>query len=197
MEEGQALRARGDGVVDRPLGRGVAPVHALRVLVHRVLCVVDDEVRPGEPLHVPSVLSVYGRPAPYTGGAGTVSSVRLMVHRVHNDSAVRLEPVAEGERWMVEVARDDAHLADLEAALLEIVESDRRATLRECDGEVGVFHLPGQRRLELLAEAAGRIDIPLVITVEERREEGEPLDVVPVRVRDQEVTPDGLRRRRG
>ncbi len=46
MKEGQAFGARGHGVVHRPLGGGVAPVHPSGILLHRVLRVVDDQVRP-------------------------------------------------------------------------------------------------------------------------------------------------------
>src|SRR5262249_30887783 len=78
-----------------------------------------------------------------------------------------------------------------EAAFDEVVVADRRAELCERHGKVRVLHLTSQRLLELLPEPAGSVDVPFVTAPEERREEREPLDVVPVRVGDHQMAADG------
>src|SRR5262249_9412499 len=120
-----------------------------------------------------------------------IAPMRLVIDRIRNDDPIGFEPVPEGESRMIQVLSDDACLADLEAALGQVVEADRGPTLPDRDRKAGVLHLPRWRRRGLLVEAAWRIDVPLVLTVEERREEREALNVVPVGVRDQEVAAQG------
>ncbi len=55
------------------------------------------------------------------------------------------------------------------------------------DGEVGVVHLGGEHVLERLADAARAVNVPFRIRNEEGREERQTLNVVPMRVRDQDV----------
>src|ERR1700730_17576032 len=56
--ESQSLGARGDRVVDRPLGGRVAPARLLRILRNRVLRIVNDEVRVRKEINVTLVLVV-------------------------------------------------------------------------------------------------------------------------------------------
>jgi len=55
-----------------------------------------------------------------------------------------------------------------------------------------MLHLRGQNRFETLAQATRRIQIPLAALGEDRREEGEALDVIPVGVRDHQMTVHGM-----
>src|SRR4030095_4729264 len=81
--------------------------------------------------------------------------------------------------------------ADGKRASGEIVKANRGAELGEGDGEVVVFHLPGQGPLELLPDCPRSVDVPRVARNEQRREEREPLDVIPVGVGDQQVAVAG------
>jgi len=119
------------------LPRAVAPARLGRVLLRRVLRVVDHEVSAGEEFNVPAVLAgdlagACRRQQPRVG---------LVVRGVHDRDAVGLEPVAERERRVVQVAGRDLEVADREGALDEIVVADGGAELLERDGEVGVLHL--------------------------------------------------------
>src|SRR5262249_60448663 len=78
----------------------------------------------------------------------------------------------------------------------QVMKPDRRAALRERDREIRVLHLSRQGHLELLAETPRGVDVPLVAAGEEGGEERESLDVIPMRVRDQEVTAQRRWRRR-
>src|SRR5262245_41197634 len=118
--------------------------------------------------------------------------MRLVINRVHDRDTVRLETIPERERRMIEVLGDDAGAGDRELALHEIVKPDGRVELFQRHREIGPLHLAGEGRLELLASAAGTstargIEIPLVPGGEERREEWKALDVVPMRVGNQQV----------
>ena len=59
--------------------------------------------------------------------------------------------------------------------------------LLERHGEVRVLHLSGKRALEREAQAARRVDVPLVAGHEERHEKRKALDVVPMRVGEHQV----------
>ena len=185
VKQGQALGAGGEGVVDRPLGRRVTPARLLRILRDRVLSVVNDQVCVGEEFDVTLVLAVPGR-LPIAPGRG-VRGVRLVIHRVDHHVAAGLQAIAEREGRVVQILRGDAHGADREAPLDEIVKTNARPQLREGDGEVVVLHLSGQRPFELLSERPRSIDVPRVPRDEERREKREPLDVIPVGVGDHQM----------
>ena len=125
-----------------------------------------------------------------------MARVRLVVRGVDHCGAVGLEPVAKRETGMVHIACSDAGAAGIEAALPQIVKAQGGAELAETDGEVRVLHLPGHGCLEPLADTFRRVDVPLVPGCEEGREEGKALDVVPVGMRDEQMTADRAGRRR-
>ena len=58
--------------------------------------------------------------------------------------------------------------------------------------EIGVSHLPGQRFAQRLVEASRAIDVPFIARHEKRREKGDALDVIPMCVANEDVTPQGL-----
>ena len=57
----------------------------------------------------------------------------------------------------------------------------------QCDGEVRIVYHRGEHVLERLADAARTVNVPFGVGNEERREEGQTLDMIPVRVRDKDV----------
>src|SRR5262245_15616709 len=134
---------------------------------------------------MPAVLAVqWGLPGEPRRG---VRSVRLVIGRVHDHHAAGLQTVAEGEGRMVQILRDDAHTADRKATFDQIVKARRRPELRERNGKVVVLHLSGQGPFELLPDRTRSVDVPRITRHEERREERETLDVIPVGVRDQQM----------
>src|SRR5262249_60228418 len=103
-----------------------------------------------------------------------------------------LQPIAERERGMVEIARRHLDVVDLEGALDQVVIADRGAELVECDREITVLHLPGERFAQGLAESFGAINVPFVARLEQRREEWNALDVIPMGMTDQDVSAPAL-----
>ena len=184
--ESQSLGARGYRVVDRPLGGRVAPARLLRILRNRVLRVVNDEVRVRKEIDVTLVLLV---PRWLTlGSCRRVRGMRLVIHRVHNRIAAGLQAIAQRESRVIEILRGDAHFTNRKFSLGDIVKANRRCQLRQRDGEVIVLHLTRQRPFELASERPWSIDVPGVAGHEQWCEKGEPLDMIPVRVGDHEMS---------
>ena len=50
------------------------------------------------------------------------------------------------------------------------------------------MHLTGERFAHGLVETLGTVNVPLIARYEERGEEWDPLDVIPVRVADEDMT---------
>jgi len=107
---------------------------------------------------------------------------------------------AERHRRVMEVLRDDPRAADLVRALAELPEGDGGRQLADLDGEIGELHLAGQHVAQRTAAALRTADRDPASGNEERREEGKALDVIPVRVAEENRRRDGrgrLRRERG
>src|SRR5450631_15638 len=88
---------------------------------------------------------------------------------------------------MIEVSRGDMDVANLQRALDEIVVVQRCAEGVKSDRGIGVLHLPRQRFAKGSADTARSVYVPLVTANKKRREKGEALNMVPMRVADQQV----------
>ena len=189
VEQRQAPDSGGHGQVDHILQRAVAPAHVARVLGRRVLAVVDQQVGAGDEFAVPPVarMHVSQHLAQRLAESSRGARMALVVGRVDQHHPVRLDPVTQRERRMVQVTGCHPRLVDHETAFNQVVVTQRRAHRIEVDREIGVLHLPGQRFLQRRAKAARRIHVPLVGAVEQRREERETLDMVPVGMPDEDV----------
>jgi hypothetical protein len=86
---------------------------------------------------------------------------------------------------MIEVLSADRHLANGEGILDEILKGDLGLELVQANREVGVLHLPGQHLGQAVVAPSGCVDSEAVARDEDRPEEGETLDVVPVGVAHQ------------
>ena len=144
---------------------------------------MDDEIGVAQEFDVRDVAALGFVGMAFAG----VRAVRFVIGRVDDARAVRFQPIADGERGVVEILRGDAHVADREPALDHFVKMHVRGERVQRDREVGIIHLPGEHVAQRLAEAARAVDVPLVARDEERREERQTLNVIPVRVRDQDV----------
>src|SRR3954465_11105723 len=113
--------------------------------------------------------------------------MRLVIHRVHNRIAARLQAIAQRESRVIEILRGDAHLSSYEFSLGDIVKANRRWQLRQRDRGGIVFHLTRQRLFELASERSRSINVPRVAGHEQWCEKREPLDMIPMRVGDHEV----------
>ena len=88
---------------------------------------------------------------------------------------------------MVQILRRHSNAPEIKHALRQIVEPDLGVQGLKCDREILVGHLSCEARLELPAAAARGVDLPEVARDEQRREEWESLNVIPMGVRDEEM----------
>src|SRR5437868_4644617 len=162
--------------------RTMAPALAVGIFFIRELGVMNHQVRIREKFAVTPVQFMHLRPL-----AGK-SRVRFVVTSIEYAGAAHLQPIAKGEGGMVQVARGDVDVIDLEATLDEVMKKDASTELIECDWEVNVLHLSGKRVAKRLAETGRPIDIPVTPGNKQRRKKRKSLDVVPMRVTEQDAT---------
>jgi len=83
-------------------------------------------------------------------------------------------------------------IVDIEGALNEVVIANLGSALIERDGEIGILHLPGQGFTQRLAEALGAVYVPFVAGRKKRTKEWDALDMIPMRMADQDVAAQPL-----
>src|SRR5687767_3326625 len=93
----------------------------------------------------------------------------------------------------MEVLRDDPRATDLVRSLAELLERDGGRKLADVDGEIGELHLAGQDFAQGSSAPFRAADRDPGAGNEERGEEREPLNVIPMRVTEQNRHRDGLR----
>jgi hypothetical protein len=116
----------------------------------------------------------------------------FVVTGIDDGNAVSLKPVAQGKRRVVEVLGADVDVANLEAALHEIMVPHMGIELLECDGKIRVLHLPCECFTQGLHKTPRGIDIPLVARYKKWGKEGYALYVVPMRMADEEMATQRL-----
>src|SRR6266568_5557039 len=94
---------------------------------------------------------------------------------------------------MVQPHRLNGRVAELNLAFLNVIEIAMRLHLAHIHGKVGrshlLFHHPLQR-----PGSAGTMEVKTILrAVIKRSEEGDPLDVVPMKMRNEDVSRDGMR----
>src|SRR5678816_954507 len=161
--------------------RTVAPAFVVGIFFIRELGVMNHQIRTREKFAVTPVEFMHLRPL-----AGN-SRVRFVVTSIDHAGAAHLQPIAEGEGRMVQVARGDVDVIDLETTLDEVMKKDAGTELIECDREVNVLHLSGKRLAKRLAEPGRPIDIPVTPGNKQRRKKRKSLDVIPMRVTEQDA----------
>src|SRR5262249_58218734 len=118
---------------------------------------------------------------------------RLVIGGVGDGGATARDPVRNRRRRVIQVLGLDQQVADTKEALVELGEVDARAQVAQLHREVRVFHLPGHRLFESALEAQWRVDVQLRAGYEGGDKERKALDVIPVRVPDEEVKAGRLR----
>ena len=126
-----------------------------RVFGGRVLRIVDEQICVLEEIGMPQILP---RDLPLTGRQN--ARIGLVVTRVDDCDAVRLQAIAERERGMIEVLGRHSDVTDIEGAFDQVVIANGGVEPIERDGKIGVLHLPGERLAQGLVEALGTVDVP-------------------------------------
>ena len=166
------------GIVER----AVPPAALGRIFLRQVLGIVDDQVGAGHELGVRQIFALqFGLTVRHVGG------VRFVIAGVDHAGAVAFDAERQRQRGVVQVARLDRDIVDDEATFAQVVIAHGCAEGLGRDREIGIFHLPRERVLERFAEALRRVEVPFMARHEERREEGDALDVIPMGMADQHV----------
>ena len=116
-----------------------------------------------------------------------VMAMRFVIGRIDQARPVRLKSIHNSECWMVQIVRLDADILDEKSALDDFVKVHVRGESIQRDRKVRIVHLRAENVAERLVQPSGSVDVPLVSRHEERREKWQPLNMVPVRVRDQNM----------
>ena len=98
----------------------------------------------------------------------------------------RKQPVADAKPGMVRTLRPHADRADVEIEILEFLNFDVAGQSGKRHGEIRAFHLAGQRVDQAFARAFAAQNPQLAVRIVNRRKKRQPLNVVPVRVRQQQ-----------
>src|SRR5262245_5383222 len=111
-----------------------------------------------------------------------------MIAAIDKCRAIRLQPVSLRHRRRCRVRIDDFGVVEVEGAFNKDVIANCSSELIRGDGKVGVLPLTGECFAHGLIKTLGTVNVPLVARYEERGEEWDPLDVIPVRVADEDMT---------
>jgi len=87
---------------------------------------------------------------------------------------------------MIQIVGGDFDIVDIKGALNEVV-TNLGSALIQREGEIGILHLPGQGFTQGWAEALRAVYVPFVAGHKKRSEEWDALDVIPMRMADQDV----------
>ena len=118
---------------------------------------------------------------------------RLVVGGVDQDAFPGLKPKAHASLWMVQPhGPHGGVIVQLRLAFLDVVEIPLRLHLAGVHREVRRGHLLFHHALQAAGPAGGVKGEAILGIFIERAEEGDALDVVPVKVRNEDVGRDGL-----
>src|SRR6478736_5194504 len=82
----------------------------------------------------------------------------------------------------------DFDVVDIEGAFDKIVIMNCSSKLIRRYGKISVFHLTCERFAQGLVETLGTVDVPVIAGHKKRAEERDALNVIPMRVTDEDVT---------
>ena len=118
---------------------------------------------------------------------GRVVDRLLMVGDVGDGHVIAGHSESGGGTGVRDRSRHHVGVAESELAIECIVERDCGRQLRGFDREEGRGHEPAERRSEAFPVLARAVDVETGVGKLQRREEGQPLDMVPVQVGDEHV----------
>ena len=169
----------------RVLDRAVSPADFGDILLRRVLCVVNDKIGLGNEIRVVPV-----NPRDRALPRGQRGGVRFVIAAVRHACAIRLESISQGQCRMVQKARRDLDITNIERALDEVVVMNFRCEMLQRDRKVSVLHLTGERCPHAVRKAFRAVHMPGISRNEKRREKRDPLDMIPVGMADQQMAVD-------
>src|ERR1700730_1781650 len=119
--------------------------------------------------------------------------LRLVVWYVCDRSSAGKEPIAGADARMIHKLGLHLHLADVKLHVLKFFDREMTRQLMQANREKGRLHLSGQDRAQTSARSFITQDPDQILAVVGGRKERQTLDVIPVRVCDEERQRDWLR----
>jgi len=196
MEEVKLLCAGFHGDLHDIVHTTVAPPDVALVFFAVVLSVENEHVHPAQEF---DELAGFAGGVSFArgfagGGAGLMLEAmgRFVVREKGEGTFRRGEPVADADARVIGEEGFNADRAEREIKVTQFINLDVAGQLLEADGEVGAFHLARQDFEQTAAGTLVAEDADAVVRAVERLEKGQALDVIPMRVGQQDVQGDGL-----
>src|SRR5436309_4366164 len=105
----------------------------------------------------------------------------LVITGIHQCCPIDLQAITKRKDGMIQISRRDSDIADCKTALHKLVITDVGSALVKRNGEIHVLHLPCQS----LTQPPRAVYVPFVPAHKKRIKEWDTLDVIPMRVTDQ------------
>ena len=116
----------------------------------------------------------------------------FVVRQISDGAGAAEEAIAHADPRVVHEHRGHVDLSDLKLAFLQLGHVDVSGHVPHTDRKIRAFHLRGQSGMESFTRTFVSEDPHLVLRTVGRNEKREPLDVIPVRMRNQQGQVDGL-----
>ena len=144
----------------------------------------DQQIRTankiGQPFHVREVVTRVGL------------QVKLVIRDVTDFPAITSEFVAEAVAGMLQQHRFDSHRAEFERFLAQIAEQQPRAEFSNGHGKINALHLCRDGALDSQVALIGPEQFDLVAAHIQGPEKGDGVDMIPVRVRNENPCREAL-----
>src|SRR6266404_1126955 len=115
-----------------------------------------------------------------------VSGVLFVVRKKSDGARRRKHSIADADARMIGEPGADLEFADGETEIFEFLDLDVCRNLAQADGEKGAFHLAGQHVLQAVPRSFVAENTQMVLRLVNRQKKRQTLDMVPVRVRQQQ-----------
>src|SRR5947199_6050956 len=113
----------------------------------------------------------------------------LMIRDVRHGRTVTGNSIRNRRSRVVQVLRFDQDFTDPEETFFQFRVMKAAGEILELDGKIRILHLARQRFFETVLKCSRTVDVQFRSGKECRNEEWKSLDVIPVRVADQEMNP--------
>ena len=167
---------------DHITGGTVPPPFSGFVFFIRELGIVNHQVSPRKELTVAPVSimdAVLGSGIPFK---------RLMIAGIDDHHAVHFQPIPQRQHGVIQIPGGHCHAANFKLALPQVMKMDFCTQLIEGHWEIAVLHLTRERVPKRFTKPGRAVNVPTPMFVKQRGEEWEPLNVIPMRVTDEQTS---------
>ena len=195
MEEEKFFHRRARRQCGHIIHAAVAPTDALPVLLAVVLRVHDQHVRAADELDELRILLLGELDLFRVRRAGLRAhpQVGLVVRDEHNDPGAGVQAVADADAGMIHEHGLHADFADVKFHVAQFLDADVAGQFLQSHGKIGALHLRAERGRESLPRALVAENPDLIHGIVSRDKKRKTLDMIPMRVREQQREVQRLR----